>query len=184
LSLTGCAGPPPPSPHFPEITFTQLTPFRLDVARVEVVSKFQPPARAPHIESDMPVSPETALRRWVQDRLQATGTGAILRVVIRDAAATETPLKTDQSLTGMFKKEQAARADVALDVALQILDDHQFVRSEVTGKVDRSRTEPEGQKLNERDKLLYEMVDELIRALNTELDPSIQDTFGPWLGKR
>ena len=82
----------------------------------------------------------------------------------------------------MFKKEQAARVDMSVDVALQMLDERQFVAAEVTGKANRSRTEPEGQKLNERDKLLYDMVEDLMQGFNSEVDPGIRSTFGPWLG--
>ena len=184
LLLAACSGVNPPMQRFPEMTFRNQPAYQIDVGRIEIVSQFQPPAQAPHIEYDMPVSPENALKRWVQDRLQPTGRTGTLRVVIRDASATENPLKTDQSWTGVFKKEQAARVDMSVDVAIQMLDDRQFVTAEVTGKQSRSRTRPEGQKLNERDKLLYEMVEDLMQGYNGEIDSNIRNTFGPWLNKR
>ncbi len=182
LLLAACSSVNPPMQRFPDISFANLPPFQLDLGRVEVVSQYQPPAQAPHIETDMPVSPENALKRWVQDRLKPVGRGGVLRVLIKNAAATETPLKTEQGMKSVFEKQQVARVDMAVEVALQILDEHQFVVTEVTGKVERSRTEPEGMKLNERDKLLYDMVDDLIRSFNSEVDPQIHDTFGRWLG--
>lgn len=169
--------------RFPELTFRNLPPVQLDIGRIEVVSQYQPPAQAPHIEYDMPVSPEGALKRWVQDRLQPIGRTGTLRVVIRDASATETPLQTDKGFTGMFKREQAARVDMSVDVALQMLDDKQFVTAEVTGKQTRSQTEQEGMKLNDRDKLLYDMVEDLVKGFNGDIDPNIRSTFGPWLGR-
>ncbi len=182
--LAACSSASPPMRRFPEMTFRNVPPVQLDVGRIEVVSQYQPPAEAPHIEFDMPVSPEAALKRWVQDRLQPVGRTGILRVVIRDASATETPLKTDKSFTGLFKKEQDADVVMSVDVALQMLDDHQFVVAEVTGKQSRSHTELEGQKLNERDKLLYDMVEDLLKGFNTEVDGNIRTTFGPWLGAK
>ncbi|MDR3441261.1 hypothetical protein [Telmatospirillum sp.] len=170
--------------RLPDMSFRNLPPVQLDIGRIEVVSQFQPPAQAPHIEFDMPVSPENAVKRWVQDHLQPIGRTGTLRVVIRDASATETPLKTDQGFTGMFKKEQAARVDMSVDIALQMLDDRQFVTAEVSGKQQRSRTEQEGQKLNDRDKLLYDMVDDLIIGLNGDVDGNIRSTFGPWMGMK
>jgi hypothetical protein len=180
--IAACSSVSPPMQRFPEMTFRNLPPIQLDVGRIEVVSQYQAPAEPPHIEYDMPVSPEAAIKRWVQDRLQPIGRTGTLRVVIKDAEATEKPLKTDQGFTGLFKKEQAAQVDLSINVELQMLDDHQFVTTSVTGSQSASRTRPEGQKLNERDKLLYDMVEALLQGFNKEVDGNIRSTFGPWLG--
>lgn len=182
LALSSCADNPPMQ-RFPQMTFSNLPAYRLDVGRIEVVSEFQSDGKYPHIESGMPVSPENALKRWVQDRLHPIGRTGTLRVLIHDAAATEVALETDRGFTGMFKEQQAARVHVAIDVSLQMLDDHQFVVAEVNGHAERERTRPEGQKLNERDKLLYDMVESLMQAYNAQVDPGIGQTFLPWLGK-
>ena len=179
--LAACASAPPPMQKLPEMSFTQSPPIAFDVARIEVVSEYSAPAAAPHIEFDMPVSPEKALRAWARDRLKAVGKTGTLRVVVRKASAVETPLATDQSLSGVFKKEQAAQVDLALDVALQMLDERQYVVAEVTGKSLRGRTEPEKQKLNERDKLLYDLTYELVKGLDEELVANMPTAFNKWM---
>lgn len=182
--LSACSAAPPPVQKLPDMSFAQSAPFQLDVARIEVVADYKAPAAAPHIEYDMPVSPENALRDWVRDRLRAVGRKGTLRVLIRNASAIETPLKTDQGFTGMFKKEQAAQVDLNLDVALQMLDEQQFVIAEVTGKASRSDTEPEGQKLNERDRRLYDLTYDLVKGFGQEVTPNIPTAFARWLGAR
>lgn len=184
LAVAACSSVNPPMQRLPEMSFRHLAPIQLDVGRIEVVSEFQSSGQPPHIEYDMPVNPENAVKRWVQDHLQPVGRTGTLRVVIHDATATESPLKTDTGFTGMFKKEQAARLAMSVDVALQMLDERQFVTAEVTGKVARTRTTPEGQKLNERDRVLYDMVEDLMKGFNDDVDPNIHATFGPWLGAR
>jgi len=183
LALSSCANNNPPMQRFPQMTFTNLPAYRLDVGRIEVVSEFQSDGKYPHIEYDMPVSPENALKRWVQDRLRPVGRTGTLRVVIHDATATESALATDKSFSGMFKKEQAARDHVVADVSLQMLDDKQFVIAEVNGRAERERTRPEGQKLNERDKVLYDMVEDLMQGFNAQIDPNIGQVFNRWLGQ-
>jgi len=183
LALFGCANSNPPMQRFPQMTFSNLPAYRLDVGRIEVVSEAQSDGRPPHIEYDMPVSPENALKRWVQDRLRPVGRTGTLRVLIHDASATEVALQTDQGFTGMFKKEQAARVKMTVDVSLQMLDDKQFVIAQVDGRAERERTRPEGQKLNERDKVLYDMVEDLMMGYNSQIDPNIGQIFTPWLGK-
>lgn len=178
LVLSACTTSAPVQ-RFPEMTFRNLPPIRLDVGRIEVVSEFRPAAQAPHIEYDMPIAPENAIRRWVQDRLQPVGREGTIRVVIRNAEATSTPLKTDDSFKGYFKKEQAARIEMAVDVAVQWLDERQFVKAEASGRSARSRTTLEGTTLNERDKILYDMVEDLMKGYNGEIEPSIRASFGP-----
>lgn len=182
VMLSACSSVNPPPSRLPELSFSQFAPYRLNVGRIEVVSQFQPVAQAPHIEYDMPVAPENAIKRWVQDRMQPVGRTGTLRVVIRDASAIETALKTDTGFTGMFKKEQASRIDMTADIALQMLDDRQFVIAEVSGQAAASHTTLEGQKLNDRDRLLYDMVVQLITNLNSQVDPNIQANFRQWLG--
>jgi hypothetical protein len=181
LALTACSSPPSTT-VYPPISFRDEPPFRLNVARIEVVPQYQAPAQLPHVEYDMPISPENAVKIWVQDRLQPVGTTGTLRVVIRDASATETPLPRDRSFTGLFKKEAAARIDMSLSVALQMLDERQFVIAEVTGNATRSRTESEDQSLNERDRVLYDMVVDMMRGFDRDISPDISATFGRWLG--
>lgn len=182
--LSGCAKPPPPAPKFPPMSFAGPPPFRLDVAKIEIVSEYKAPAAQPHIEYDMPENPEDAFRAWARDRLKAVGQKGTLRVLIHNASATETPIATDQSLSAMFKKETSAKVDLSLDVALQMLDERQFVIAEVTSKASRSRTEIEGQKLNERDQMLYDLTLDLVKGVSDELTPNIPDAFQRWLGSR
>ena len=180
LTLSACSSPPPMQ-RLPDMTFLYKPPIRLNIARVEVVSEYTAPTVRPNIEYDMPVSPEAALRKWAQDRLKPVGATGILRVVIHKASATETPLQTDLGFSGMFKKEQQARVDENLEVTLQMLDDHQFTVADVTGKSFRSRTEPEGQKLTERDQLLYDMTYDLVRGFDDEVDSNIRSGFANWI---
>jgi hypothetical protein len=180
LTLSACSNAPPMQ-RLPDMTFLYKPPIRLNIARVEVVSEYSAPTVRPNIEYDMPVSPEAAVRKWAQDRLKPVGKEGILRIVIHKASATETPLQTDQGLSGMFKKEQAARVDENLDVTLQMLDDHQFTVADVSGKAFRSRTEPEDQKLNQRDQLLYDLTYDLVRGFDEEVEPNIRTGFNKWL---
>jgi len=184
LVLLSACSSAPPIQKFPDMMFTKKTPYSIDCARIEVVSEYKAPAEKPHIEYDMPVSPENAMRNWVRDRLKAVGHGNIMRVVIHNASATETPLQTDTGITGMFKKEQSAQVDLALDISIQMLDEQQFVVAEVSGKASRTRTEVEGQKLNERDKMLYDLTYDLVSGIDSEVSDNIPVAFARWMGMK
>ncbi|HIJ39363.1 MAG TPA: hypothetical protein HPP80_10765 [Rhodospirillaceae bacterium] len=184
IGLTACAGGNPPNARLPEMTFANLPSLAIDVATIEVISNYQPPALPPHIEYDMPTSPETAIKRWVKDRLKPNGRTGVLRVSIQNAQATEVPLKVDTGVKSVFEKQQVARVEMAIDVTLQILDERQFPITEVSAKESRSHTLSEGLKLNERDKLLYDMVEDMMLQFNGDIDPNIRSTFTRWINQR
>lgn len=181
LAVAACSNNPPPMEKLPPVSFRGEKPFVLNIAKVEIVTRYQASSIAPHIEYEVPVSPENALKRWIEDRIQPRGTSGILRVIINDASATETPLAKNPDESDLFTKRQISRIDMSIDVALQMLDERQFVKAEVTGKASRSRTLPEGLKLNERDRILYDMVVDLIKGAGSQLDSQIQNTFGNWM---
>jgi len=180
LLLAACANNPPPMENLPPVSFAGKPPFVFNVAKVEIVPKFVSSSTPPHIELVMPVSPENAIRRWMQDRIQAKGSSGALRVLINNASATETPLAKEEGFSAMFTTQQTSRIDMSVAVTLQMLDERQFVKSEVTGEASRSRTLPEGLKLNERDRILYDMVVDMVTGLGQQIDPQIQNTFAPW----
>jgi len=181
MLVAACANNPPPMGALPPVSFAGKPPFALNVAKIEIVPKFTSSSQPPHIELTMPVSPENAIRRWVQDRLQAKGSTGILRVLITDATATEAPLKMEKGVSAMFTTQQESQIDMSAAVTLQVLDERQFVKSEVSGNAARSRTLPQGLKLNERDKILYDTVVDMVTGLAGQVEPQIQSTFGPWM---
>ena len=71
---------------------------------------------------------------------------------------------------------------MAVEVRLEILDERQFPIAEAAAKAARSRTLPEGLKLNERDTILYELVEGTMLEFNTNIDPYIRTSFARWLG--
>lgn len=181
FALAGCAAAAPPQPKLPQLSFTHLAPFKLDVGRLELVTEYKAPGVEPNIEHLMALSPEAAAQKWAQDRLQPIGRTGSARFIIRDAKAVEVPLHTDKGFTGLFKKEQAERYEMTLDVAFQILDERQFPVAEVVAQGSRSRTAPEGMTLNDRDRIWHEMVESLINDVNGQLDGTIRQYMARWM---
>lgn len=180
LAVGGCETAPPQQ-RLPDLSFSQFAPYRLNVGRVEVVSEFQSSNRPPHIEGMMPLSPEAAVKRWVQQRLAPMGTSGALRVIIKDASVVEQPLQVDKSLTGFFKKEQSEQYDAKLQLAIQVLDDRNLPQAEIVARSNRSRSVAEGTTLNDRDKIWYGMVEDMMLDLNRQLDGLIPQYLGPHL---
>lgn len=181
LVVGACQNAKPPMQKLPEISFANLRPFQLDVGQLEIVSEFAAPGRSPHVEHLMPVSPEGAAQRWAQDRLRPVGRAGSARVVIKDAKVVEVPLAIDKGLSGAFKKEQEIRYDAALSVAVQILDARGMVQGETVAQATRSRTVAEGITLNERDRVLYDISESLVKDIDQQMAQLIQSYLGRWV---
>lgn len=180
LALAACETKPVVQ-KLPEISFADRVPFRLDVGQLEIVPEYVSPGKRPNIEHLMPVSPENATVRWAQDRLRPVGRTGYARVVIRDARVVEVPLQTDKSFSGMFKDEQAVRFDGSLDVAIQILDERHLPVADVVARATRTKSVAEGASLNDRDRVLYEITDSMIRDIDTQMDGLIRTYLSRWV---
>ncbi|HEV7368040.1 hypothetical protein [Arenibaculum sp.] len=175
LALAACQTPSPPPLRLPELTFAHLGPITLDVAQV-VVEDQRPSALdgtadgAARVEMQAPTPPETAIRRWVADRLQPAGGSGTLRAVIKEASITETPLPRTGGLRGTFTNDQAVRFDGRIEVELVAERRDRGYQGFTGATVTRSSTLPENASLYERDQTLLKLVEGMMNDLNYRLE--------------
>ena len=79
LSLTACEKPRLVV-SYPQFRFNHLPTIKLDVAKVEILEKYQSPLQAPNVEHKLPLAPAMAMRNWAEDRLRAAGTSGVAPV--------------------------------------------------------------------------------------------------------
>lgn len=179
-ALAGCETQPPQL-SLPELTFTHLPAFKLDASRVELTSEYVAPMVAPNIEHQVPTSPETALRRWARDRLTAGNVSGVARFTIIEASVAESDLPVEKGITGAFTKDQAKRYTATASAKLELFDDRGFRRGLTTSRVSRSRTVPEGITLNERDKALHSLVEDLMKDFDEQMSADTRQHLGAFL---
>ena len=180
LALAACETAVPIQ-RFPEITFAHLPKVGLNVTKIEVASEFRPTLQAPHIEHLMPSSPDKAMRRWAEDRLQAKGVTNVARFTINEATVTEAPLAVESGFKGAFKKQQAARYEAKVAATIEIVDERGFRRAFASSRVSRSQTLGEDASLNDRDRLWFELVDALMKDFNAEMEQDLRSHVGAFL---
>ena len=171
LAVSGCASPP--APKFPDLRFTHMPKITLDVASIEIVDNFQP-AGAAHIEDRMPVSPETALRNWAQDRLQAGGVSGVAKFIINSAAVTETKLTKKGGITGAFTTQQSHRYDAHLRVELRLEGVPRVSKAFAEANVTRSQTLGEDASINVREQMWFDLTDSLMKDYDPLMAASIR----------
>jgi len=176
-TLTAC-NTPPNRQTFPEITFQHLQPFRLDVARVEIVDAYQPDP-ANDITGQFPERPAAVARQWGEDRLLAVGQQGEAIYTITLAKATQTPLKRSQGMAAVTHKDQSDRYDLWITVNLEVRSGGKS--GAVTAQAARSQTVREDMTLNERESVLFTLLDVSMKDVNAQMEKLVPQYLGHFL---
>lgn len=169
--ISGCTSP---ISHLPQLTFKHLPPITLQVAHIQITSLVQNNTHPPNVGYRFPLPPEEALRKWAQDRLRIGGTRGTARFTILQADATETKLKKDEKLTGLFKQQASEQYDTAVKARLEIIDDRGVQRAQVTASATWQQNIREDASLADRRRIWLELVEKLIGRFNGEMDRGIR----------
>ena len=179
LSLTSC-GPPPQAPSFADIRFTGEPPLLLQAAQIEVRTFYQPT----DIDNAFPVSPVRALQNWARDRLRANGEGGPARFTIADASAKITDLPVRGGISGTFTDQASQQYEVAIDAALELFDVSGAMLRSARVTVSRSRSVLQSASANDRDRVRYDLVRELMSDFDSQAQSRISAGFGSYLLSR
>lgn len=177
-ALAGCQTPPPPR-AFPEISFANRSPIQLDVAQIEVVQRYRPPAAPPHVDHLFPQNPSDVLRRWADQRLRAVGRAGTARFIIEDAGVLEEGLARTPGLRGAFTIDQAERYTIRLAVRMKAQNPVTGTNGFATADDERSTTVAENATLADREATWYRLIDESSRDLDARLETNIRRLMGP-----
>ena len=171
--LISC-GDVPLQTQTPELTYSHLGSFRLDVSEIQIVNKFVPKMSLPNIEHLMPLAPALAAKSWAEDRLRKEGgSGRRAIFTILDASVVKSSLRQKNGVRGTFTIDQSERYKASVKVRLEIFNLDGSSAGAVEAASWRSRTVPENITLNDRDKIWFHLTEAVINELNTELERSI-----------
>ncbi|MBA3813709.1 MAG: hypothetical protein H0X26_04345 [Alphaproteobacteria bacterium] len=171
--LAGCA----PSAELPDpvgLAYLANKPLCLNVARVEVIKKYQSSSVPPHVENSFPVPPIAMIQQWVQDRLLHVGKTGYAVVTIEDASVVETSLKGTPGFKGMFTVDQSERYDASMSVKVEVFDDLGNLKSFAYARTKGSRTVGENLTLGQRRKVWMIMMEKIMNSLDAELELNVR----------
>jgi hypothetical protein len=174
--LAGCATYEAFEP--PPLDYSDRAPLRLAVDSVAVQSAYTSPGQAPYVEHTLVLAPEEALRRLLEQRLQAAGGAGRLQAVIVDASVEDETLETETGVGGWLTTQPASRLTSRIKVRVDQLDDAGMVTRSVTTAATRSRSVPEGATFVERQRIAYELVQSLVDDLDAALLAGLRESFG------
>jgi hypothetical protein len=161
----------------PPLDFSDREPLDLAVDRVMVESVYRPAGEPPYVDHVMAVSPETATRAMLMQRLRAAGGEDRLQATIVEASVQEEALETATGVRGFLTTEAAARLQGRIEVRVDRIDPAGMVTRSVSTAVERTRAIPEGVGYAERERIGYELVRELVDDLDAGLSANVRDGF-------
>lgn len=185
-ALAACSNQPPPVVEWTTPRFQQQgSPVWLQVARLDVIDSYVPPLTAPNIESTLPVTLGDTAVLWAQERLRATESGRNqARVTFTRASVTETPLPRTEGISGLFTRDQIARVETDLIGELEIFDPSGQRLGFTQAQVTRGRTISEDATLNERQKILNELINDTVTTFGRNMETEIRQKLSRFVAAR
>ena len=177
LGLAACETPVQMQ-KLPNLTFAHLTPIKLDVAKIDVVVRYQPTLREPNVEHLFPTPPATALKQWVKDRLRAVGGSGIARLVILNASAVETSLSQKKGFTATFTKQQSQRYDATVEARLEISSS--LGQGSTSAHATRFTTVREDITINKRERIWFDLTEALVGDFDAAMEKNMRQHLSRW----
>ena len=181
LALSACTttaqAPAPQS--LPALTFEQMQPVALNVAKIEVSDEFNTPVTEGHVEQLFPLSPASAAKNLAEKKLTAEGSGNILRVIIEDGSVKETKLPVGQDFWSNFSREPSERYDARVSLRFELVNEQapDVVIGHASVVAERAKTVLEGTSPADRDRAWTEMTNEMMSDLYNGFDGVVRNTF-------
>jgi hypothetical protein len=161
----------------PPLDFSGRQPLDLAVDRVVIDSVYRPTGEPPYVDHLMQLSPESATRALLTQRLRAVGGADRLLAVILEASVQEETLEPATGLRGYLTIEPAARLTGRIKVRIDQLNPAGSVTRSITTAVERTRAIPEGVGYAERERIGYELVLALVDDLDVGLTANVREGF-------
>jgi len=165
----------------PELTFKHLGEIKLNVARLETVSKYKAPLKRPNVEHLFSAKPDSAAQRWAKDTLVMAGQTGLARFTVHEASVVEEKLQMDSSISGLFTKQQSERYTVRIEATLEVFDALAKRRGFASANAVRSTTIREDATLNERDKAWFKLIEEVMNVFDLEMKRNIKRHLVNWI---
>jgi hypothetical protein len=147
--------------YFPPLRYDYLPPIQLNVATIEIQSRFIPSGVPPDVTASDPAPPIAVLSSMAKDRLQSFGTANKAVFAILNASLT--------------RVNDVVRGELA--VSLTVLDDSGQQQGYAEAHVERTHT-GDTKRLGQ---VLYDMTKGMMDDMNVEFEYQVRRNLKDWL---
>ncbi|HYD19658.1 MAG TPA: hypothetical protein VEF76_14390 [Patescibacteria group bacterium] len=179
LSLSSCQVSPPVS-RTPDLAFDALPQIAMNVARIEIVDAYHPPADPKHVEHMFRLPPAAVAHNVIEKQLLANGSSDTLRVTVEDASVVRKELPLKKGFVGFFEngEEEEYRVRVYLKFELLRDDNPGMVAGDAFVSSERTQTILEDASLAERDMILFRLNEQIMQDIRNGVEGTVRKTFG------
>lgn len=154
-------------------TYTDSAPVLLNVSLMEVQSDTQTYNRLPHIEKQMPITPDDAVQDWAHNRLRATNPTSPITAEFQIKKAYMT--QSDAPSGKWYILDNVAyRLDY--DVVLYFKQNGQIIHSQTAGGWEEYAI-PQKSSLISKENIWEKMMNNMIQKINDKIIPQIPSKF-------
>jgi len=172
FTMQNCA--PASDRNLPKITFMHLPPIQLEVTDIKVLSHDVEIFNPPDLRFRLPVTPKVALERWATDRLRIAGNSYRARLTLVSATVTESKLPVDGTIAGIFKQQASEKYSATIEATLEIIDNQGKSLALAQSQAKQMQTVREDTSLSERRRILFELVEILLKNFDDKMDDAIK----------
>lgn len=182
LGLAACTSTPvsTTSPQ-QELSFTNVPPYHVNAARVEVETRYVAGADPKDVASSWAVSPDVAVRRYAENRLQPSdmpGQTGALKFVIDDARVYKTMIQPDNKVVNWVGAGNQDQYEMFLKLAIYYTDDV-GMQTGRKGELsfNRTLTMPASVSLAEREKRQLQFLEQLMKDVDVAVAKALSEKF-------
>ncbi len=179
ICLSACSSTPSAqSKPLPELSFTNVTPYHVDAAKVEVENKYVPGSDPKDVSSTFAVSPDVAVRRYAENRLQPGGTQGALKLVIEDARVYLTGIEQANQVVNWMGAGKQDQYEIFLKLNL-FYTDELGMQTGRRGELNfnRTLTMPASVSLAERELRQMQFMEQLMKDVDVAVSKALSERF-------
>lgn len=178
--LSGCTNAPPMTLNQPDLTFAQMQPIAVNVAKIEVFAEYKAPMAGPNIEHEFQTPPLESIRQLLQTKLTPAGDRQILRAFIDDASVRMDRLKIRDDFMGTFYREPAERYIGRIAVRFELVNEDapDIILARANISSDRNNSTLENASLADRDQAYMMLTESMMNDIYEGLRTTVKQSFG------
>lgn len=182
LALAACTTTPIGSKSAQqELSFTHVTPYHVNAARVEVETRYVAGADSKDVASSWAVSPDVAVRRYAENRLQPSdmpGQTGGFKFVIEDARVYKTLIQPDNKVVNWVGAGNQDQYEMFLKLSFYYTDDI-GMQTGRKGELsfNRTLTMPASVSLAEREQRQLQFLEQLMKDVDVAVAKALSEKF-------
>lgn len=159
------------------LNFENVSPLRFNISDFQIINEYIMPMKSPNIEHIFSKTPSRVLEDFINHKFANRGNNKKAKIIIKEASIIENKILNKNILNSIFMNENKTIYSGKLSVKIEFLSERGFVESYSNFQSLHEKTITGSLTLNNLQQVYLELLEELIKGLNMEIDAQISSYF-------